>query len=143
MAKIAQRQVVARVAGWDPANRPYFAQVSGGEITAPVEKAYDGGALFPEPLMGPAEVGDITVTRVFDPVIDGPLLKTHRPLVGRYQTDITVYSLDRDLKIGVPGTERVYPQAVLVSITEVEGDSASGTPATFSLTFSIGTVAAQ
>lgn len=142
MSKISQRQVVARVAGFDTPGRPYFAQVSGGEITSPVEKAYDGGAIFPDTLLGPADIGDLTVTRHFDPDIDGPLLRHYRQLVGRWQTDITVYSLDRDLNVAVPGTERVYPNAVLVGISDPEGDSASGTAATYSLTFSIGSVAA-
>ena len=51
MAKISQRQVVAKVvpvatmAGHvtGPTFNDYFAQVSGGEITAKVEKIYDGG----------------------------------------------------------------------------------------------------
>lgn len=142
MPKISQRQVVARVAGWDTPGRPYFAQVSGGEITAPVEKAYDGGAIFPDPLLGPSDISDITVTRHFEPETDGPLLRQYRQLVGRWLTDLTIYSLDRDLNVAVPGTERVYPNVILVGLAEPEGDSASGTAATFSLTFSIGSVAA-
>lgn len=146
MAKIAQRQVVAEIQPVSvtgskykgPAFPDYFAQVSGGEITAPVEKVYDGGAIFPDTLCAPPEVGDITVTRHYDPDRDGAALKRVRSMVGGVRYDVTVYDLDCDLK--VYGTERVYPAALLIGLTETEGDSASGAPATFSLTFSVSLV---
>jgi len=61
-----------------------------------------------------------------------------RPLVGRAIYDITVAIYDCDLM--QPGTDRVYYRALLVGITEPDGDSSSGAPATFSLTFAIGDV---
>jgi hypothetical protein len=147
MSKIAQRQIVAEVkpiASDSGTNRGpdfagYFAQVSGGEVSASVEKVYDGGALFPEPLCAPSEIGDITVTRHYDPDRDGPQLKQLRRVVGQARYDVTVYDLKCDL--AVLGTERVYPQSLLVGLSEPEGDSSSGAPATFSLTFSISQVA--
>ena len=84
MAKTAQRQVVAEIKPVSVGSRRgprfngKFAQVSGGEITAAVEKVYDGGALFPDVLCAPPEVGDITVTRHFDPDRDGAALKKLR-----------------------------------------------------------------
>lgn len=147
MAKVAQRQVVAEVLPvvmpganhkLGPTFEGRFAQVSGGEITAAVEKVYDGGAKFPETLCAPLEIGDVTVTRHYDPDRDGPSLKRIRELVGRTYYDVSIYDLNCDLE--VPGTQRVYPQALLVGLTEPEGDSSSGAPATFSLTFSIGQV---
>lgn len=142
MAKISQRQVLARLInadgiGPDFGNTP-FAQVSGGEITASVEKVYDGGQLFPEVLCAPLEVGDVTVTRHYDPERDGPALRAIRTLVGRTYYNIQVDDYDCDLR--VPGTARVYSRALLVSLTEPEGDSSSGAPAVFSLTFSIASV---
>lgn len=147
MAKIAQRQVVADIEPIQkvganhqrgPAFDDNFAQVSGGEITATVEKVYDGGKVNPETLCAPMEIGDITVTRHYDVNRDGVPLKTVRQLVGRTYYDVTVYDLDCDL--AVTGTERVYAGALLVGVTEPEGDSSSGAPATFSLTFSISSV---
>ena len=38
------------------------------------------------------------------------------------------------------GFTRVYPDALLVNINEPEGDSSSGNPAVFSLTFACGTM---
>jgi hypothetical protein len=146
MAKISQRQIVAELS-LPPAQQGHtqgptvagrFAQMSGGEITAAVEKVYDGGENFPETLCAPAEIGDVTLTRHYDVTRDGGILQGLRSLVGRTYYNVNVFELDCDLK--VPGTQRVYPQALLVGLSEPEGDSSSGAPATFSLTFSIGNV---
>ena len=67
--KLAQRQIFAEItplSGQDvtgSAITGYFAQISGGEITAAVEKIYVGGEKFPEVLCAPSEVGDVTLTR--------------------------------------------------------------------------------
>lgn len=145
MAKVAQRQVVAKispvsVAGHEtgPNIPDYFSQVSGGEITASVEKVYVGGKQFPEVLCAPSEIGDITITRHWDQT-DHSTLQAIRQLVGRTYYNLTVETLDCDLKI--PGSERNYPQALLVGVTEPEGDASSGAPSTYALTFSISTIA--
>jgi hypothetical protein len=151
MAKIAQRQIVASIV---PSARPintetpptpgndgtyaYFAQVTGGEITASVEKIYIGGKLFPEVLCAPAEIGDITLTRHYDSGIDGAFLGGIRQMVGRAYYNITIEELNCELKI--PGTQRTYSNSLLVGLTEPDGDAASGAPATYSLTFSIQSV---
>ena len=102
--KIAQRQVVGSVSpetvgGISPPSfgvgrEGYFALVSGGEITASVEKVYDGGAIFPEVLCAPPEIGDITLTRHYDRDRDGQALKLLRPLVGRAYYSVSVKDLD-------------------------------------------------
>jgi len=151
MAKATQRQIVAEIA--PVTNRPghvpgpffpkYFATVSGGEISASVEKVYDGNSTFPEVLCAPAEIGDITVSKFYDPDADGggdhEKLTKLRQLVGMTYYDVTVFTLNCELK--EPGSERVYPNALLVGITEPDGDASSGAPATYSLTFSVSTVA--
>ncbi len=118
-----------------------FAQVSGGEITAAVEKVYRGGQLFPETLCAPAEIGDITLTDFVDTdssdfSSDISLLRQY---VGRVYYDITVATYNCDL--AEPGSERFYSKALLVGLTESDGDSSSGAPATYAMTFSISTVA--
>lgn len=151
MAKVSQRQVLAGIVPVEPTKHPKwtgfkFAQVSGGEITASVEKIYEGGKLRPTVLCAPSEIGDITLTAHYDDdnvEADGPTglakkLADLRPLVGRAEYDITIETYDCDLK--VPGADRVYPRALLVGITEPDGDSSSGAPATFSLTFAISDV---
>ncbi|MDA0898384.1 MAG: hypothetical protein O3A30_03810 [Bacteroidetes bacterium] len=153
MAKVSQRQVLADIA---PVNSTHpkwegfrFAQVSGGEITASVEKIYEGGAKFPTVLCAPFEIGDITLTAHYDDdriQSDGAAglankIARLRSLVGQayYNINIKTYNCD----IEVIGTDRVYPSALLVGLTEPEGDSSSGAPATFSMTFAIQNVNAS
>lgn len=148
MSKISQRQVVAKVIALNSQgqaldaekqfytdNRQYFAQVSGGEIQASVEKVYDGGATFPEVLPAPIEVGDVTVTRHYDPVDDAPKISVYRQQVGKAKFRVEVFTLDADG--ATVGKVRKYEDCLLVNITEPEGDSSSGGPATYSLTFSV------
>ena len=147
MAKTSQRQILADIA---PVNTTHpkwegfrFAQVSGGEITASVEKIYEGGAKFPTVLCAPYEIGDITLTAHFDDdytesdSASGVARKIAalRNLVGQAYYNINVKTYDCDIE--VLGTDRVYTSALLVGLTEPEGDSSSGAPATFALTFSI------
>ena len=149
MAKVSQRQVLGSI---DPAgtNNPapkwtnfYFAQVSGGEITASVEKIYEGRASRPTVICAPSEIGDITLTAHYDDDRTPSDMATGiahkiaklRPLVGTVRYNITVQTYDCDLKI--PGTDRVYSNALLVGITEPDGDSSSGAPSTFALTFAV------
>lgn len=145
MAKVSQRQIVAKVEptkkgqpSWSTPERPWFSQVSGGEIQASVEKVYDGGARHPEVLCGPSEVGDITVTRHYDPQSDGGKLAFYRQRVGQARFNLSIFTTNCELK--VPGYSRVYPNALLVNITEPDGDASSGAPSTFSLTFACGKV---
>ena len=119
-----------------------FTQVSGGEITASVEKVYMGGRLFPETLCAPAEIGDITLTGYVLYETDQSHIKCMqelRQVVGRTYFDITVSISNSDLL--VPGSDRFYSKALLVGMTEADGDASSGTPATYSRTFSISSVA--
>jgi hypothetical protein len=148
MAKISQRQVVAKViaiAGkggadttsnnFTSSTRAYFSQVSGGEIQASVEKVYDGGSTFPEVLPSVIEVGDVTVTRHFDTAIDAPVISYYRDKVGKQYFRVEILTLDADGN--QTGYTRKYEDCILVNITEPDGDASSGGPATFSLTFSV------
>jgi hypothetical protein len=148
--KVAQRQIVASIKPSPNINvepppevkvdgsTAYFAQVTGGEITASVEKIYIGGKLFPEVLCAPAEIGDITLTRHYDEMIDKDFLSQIRQMVGRAYYNIQVDQLN--CNVAIPELQRTYSQALLVGLTEPEGDAASGAPATYSLTFSIQSV---
>ena len=149
----AQRQVLATIAlstgqtitGLTSSSfSEAFAQVSGGEITASVEKIYRGGSTFPETLCAPSEIGDITLTDFVEYADSSTdfyskmqILRQH---VGRLYFDVSIKIYDCDL--AVPGSERFYSKALLVGLTEADGDASSGAPATFALTFSISTIAA-
>ena len=112
----------------------YFAQVSGGEITAAVEKIYIGGEKFPEVLCAPSEVGDVTLTKHYDQDLR-PIVQGLRTIVGRAYYEIKVYDTDCDL--ANQQSERVYSKALLVGLSEPEGDASSGAPATIALTFAV------
>lgn len=139
-SKLAQRQIIAEIsplsggAVQGPNLSGYFAQVSGGEITASVEKIYVGGEKFPETLCAPSEVGDITLTRHYDDEMR-IVLKNLRGIVGRAYYEIKIYDTDCDLKNSQ--SERVYAKTLLVGLSEPEGDASSGAPATFALTFAV------
>jgi hypothetical protein len=148
MAKISQRQVVAKVTSltgpsgtaetanqFSSTTRPYFSQVSGGEVQASVEKVYDGGSTFPEVLPSVIEVGDVTVTRHYDPIDDAPTISIYRNLVGKKYFKVEILTLDADNN--QIGYTRQYENCILVNITEPDGDASSGGPATFSLTFAV------
>lgn len=162
MAKVAQRQVLATIVpstfednGKQQSNVQInlpkwnlfrFAQVSGGEITASVEKIYEGGKSRPTVLCAPSEIGDITLTAHYDDDMSdtptaagiGDKLKKLRKYVGVAYYNITVSVYDCDIKD--PTNDRIYTNALLVGMTEPEGDSSSGAPATFALTFAISDV---
>ena len=71
----------------------------------------------------------------------GAKIKGLRKYVGTAYYNITVSVYDCDIKD--PTNDRVYTNALLVGMTEPEGDSSSGAPATFALTFAISDVDAQ
>lgn len=138
--KLAQRQIIAEITpvpGGDiqgPELTGYFAQVSGGEITAAVEKIYVGGTAFPEVLCAPSEVGDLTLTRHYDTDLR-TIMKDLRLVVGRAYYTLKIYDTDCDLKN--QQSERVYSKALLTGLSEPEGDASSGAPATIALTFAV------
>jgi hypothetical protein len=137
--KLAQRQIIAEITPitgdvTGPSLSGYFAQVSGGEITAAVEKIYIGGQPFPEVLCAPSEVGDVTLTKHYDNEMR-TTVQSLRTKVGRAYYSIKVYDTDCDL--ANQQSERVYSKALLVGLSEPEGDASSGAPATIALTFAV------
>jgi len=138
--KLAQRQIFANItplSGEDITGEDisgFFAQVSGGEITAAVEKIYVGGSKFPEVLCAPSEVGDVTLTRHYSSD-ERTKLATLRKQVGRAYYEVKIYDTNCDLADKT--SERIYSKALLVGLSEPDGDSSSGAPATFALTFAV------
>ena len=146
--KLAQRQIVGRIEAASVHGIPpppnftgYFAQVSGGEITASVEKVFEGKEKFPTTLCAPAEVGDVTLTRHFDPARDGALIAGLRGRVGTAYYNVFIDETDCDLKVSDSTHNRMFTEALVVGLTEPDGDASSGAPATFSITLAIGGLA--
>jgi hypothetical protein len=68
----------------------------------------------------------------------GQKIKGLRRFVGTAYYNITVSVYDCDIRD--PTNDRIYTNALLVGLTEPDGDSSSGAPATFALTFAISDV---
>lgn len=134
MSKSSQRHFLVKVAGIDG----YFTTKSGGESTASASKVFDGGKDTPEVVTGPAEVGDVTCGKNYDPLIDGPILAMLRGQVGEYMTTVSVTPTDRNL---VPvARPTVYSNAILTGVTEPDADAASSDSAGYELTFTVSSV---
>jgi hypothetical protein len=132
MAKMAQRQYLVRISGIEG----YWATFSGGNITADTNKVYDGGNPVPEVLAGPSEADNITVGRPYDTNRDATMLENLRRRVGVFTATISVQPTDRNYN--VIGKPRVFPNALLVSLTEPEYDATSGDAAQVELEFAVG-----
>lgn len=134
MPKAAQRQFLIKVSEVDG----YFATKAGGDTTSDATDVYDGGSLTPEKLASPPTTDDITIGRPFDPIRDRPVLRRLRPLVGRWRTTVSVQDTDANLvSLGAP---TVYANALLIGVTEPEGDASSGDAAMFELAFAVESV---
>lgn len=133
--KSAQRQFLVKVDGIDG----YWAQKSGGEITSDSTKVFDGGSLRADVIASPPEVGDITVTRPYDPLRDQEIINQLKTRVGTWMTTISVTPTETDLRAArVRGD--VYPEALLIGLRLPESDAGSGDAADYELTFATGTV---
>lgn len=127
----AQREHLTSVDGIDG----YWAQKSGGDIESEPTKVHDGGKLRPDSITNPSEFGQITLQRPYKRVRDREMLAALRPQVGRYRASITVQDT-RD-RLEPDGEPVVYPDALLVGITEPERDASSGEPQMVELTFDV------
>ena len=136
MSKAANRQFLTKIdgisGGWD-----YWATKSGGEITASSNKVWDGGSLIPDVLSSPAEVGDLTISRPYDPDRDQDILNFLVTQVGFWRTTVSITPTAGDLTVaGVKG--RVYSNCLLTGVREPEPDASSGDAADYELTFAVG-----
>lgn len=132
--KAAQRQFLCTVNG---ISSP-FAGKTGGEVTADATKVWDGGATKAEVIAAPPEVGDLTLTRPYDPERDQPILDRLVSLVGQWRTTVSVQPLGSDMRVARGVKPRVYPEALLIGVREPELDAESGDKADYELTFAIG-----
>ena len=135
MAKMASRQHLVKVSGIPD----YWATFSGGSVSADTNKVYDGGNMIPEVLSGPAEADNITVGRPYDMNRDPQVVAALRKQVGTFTATISVQPTDRNLN--AQGKPRVFPNALLVSITEPDFDTTSGDAAQIELEFAVGAYA--
>lgn len=129
--KSSARQFLVKVEGVEG----FWAQKEGGNVSADSSKVYDGGSLKPEVITNPAEAEDVTVTRPFDVDRDQDVATRLLPLVGSWETTVSITPTDADLVAA--GPPRVYPRARLTGVNEPEVDASSGDPAMIGLVFAI------
>jgi hypothetical protein len=132
--KSSQRQFLVKVQGIEG----YYMTKTGGNTSSEVTKAYDGGNSVPDLIASPKDVENVTVSRGFDPIRDGQLLRTLRGKVGVFETTITVTPTDRDY--AALDQPVVYSPALLTGVNEPESDASSGDLATYELVFAVGDV---
>lgn len=129
--KTSRRQFLVRVSGL----RGYYVTKTGGDISVPVTKAYDGGERNPDLVPGIRDVANVVCGRHFDALRDGPILATLRRQVGTYKATISVQPTDADfVPVGAP---TVYADALLTRIGEPAPDAGAGDPSTYELEFAV------
>jgi hypothetical protein len=130
--KASKRQFLNKVDGIDG----LFATKTGAEVSAAANKVWDGGKLRPEIIAGPAETGDIVLTRPFDPEQHQALVLRLKKQVGIWRTTISVQPTSSDLTAANVPPE-VHPGALLINVKAPEADAASGDQALLELTFAV------
>ena len=129
--KSSQRQFLVRVDGIDG----LFATKAGGNITAEVSKAFDGGSTTPDLISAPPSADNVTTGRTYEPERDAPIMARLRPMVGSFRTTLSVTPTDADLVAVAPPT--TYSNALLVGLVEPEANAGSGDAAMFELEWAI------
>lgn len=111
----------------------YYATLSGGEVTAEVNKVWDGGKKRPDSIAGPALTSNLVCGRPYKTLRDQPIIDRLEKLVGVFSTTITRQPCDADhTPIGKP---TVYPDCLLARVTPPESDASSSDAATYELEF--------
>lgn len=113
----------------------FFMSKSGGSISSDVNKVWDGGSVTPDTIASPPEAENITVGKAFDVDRDAEVLAEIRQKIGSLRTTISVQPTTADMI--ATGRATVYPNALLVGLTEPDMDSSGGDAAMWELEFAI------
>lgn len=131
MGKSTNRQFLVKVSGVNG----FFAMMTGGNPKASSTRAWDGGALVPDVLVGPAERSDLTVRRPYDYDRDQPVIDELEPLVGQDdRRTITVWPTNG--KLEPLGRSTTY-DGTLMEVIPPQPDAKSSEAADFGLTFAV------
>src|SRR3954469_18187586 len=128
----AQRQALIKVDGIDG----FFAQKTGGEVTADANKAWNGGERRPQIVAAPPETGDVVVTRPFDPDLHQDLGERLKRQVGTWTTTLSITPTKTDLT-AAKVTPTVHPNTLLTGVRMPEWDASSGDAADSELTMAV------
>lgn len=135
MAFIDQRQLLVTIEGL---TGDFWAQLTGGDISVPNAKAYDGGNPRPQLVYGNPVVDDLVCTRNYDPLSHGPILQQLKAGISSgkpFSTTISQSPADPSYTplSGPPDSW----QGVLTKVMTPKADAikSGANPATFALTF--------
>ena len=135
MAHSDQRQFLVIITGIAGG---FFAQLTGGDISVPNAKSFDGGNPVPQILTGNPVVDDLVCTRPFDPFRDGPILASLKATIAAgtlFRTTITQQPTDGAYTpLGTPADSW---SGVLTKVVTPKTDAqkTGATAATLALTF--------
>lgn len=129
--KVGERQHLSTVAGLDG----FWAVRTGGDTDRSIEKVYDGGAEKPDLIIGDTESGDVTVSRPFDTMRDGPIYARLNELLKRGGSFFTTISeVDTAPDFSRAGDPRTW-QGELKTVRAPEGNRTSTTAKRLELIF--------
>lgn len=128
----AQQQLwtIDAIEGW-------FGTKEGGEVSGDVTKIKDGGSL--DDLLipgGTPSTSNLTLTKLYRPLVHGPTLRELEKQVLRYRTTITGYDADPDLG-PLFDTKTTYAGALLVRVKRPDHDANSSDSSMFELEFAV------
>lgn len=141
MAFSDQRQFLVSIAGIAGS---FWAQLSGGDLSVPTTKAYDGGNPIPQVLTGNPVVDDLVCTRNFDPGRDASIAQQLlAQLMGGQQFSTTISQDPTDPAYRPTGDPPITWSGVLTKVVTPKTDAmkSGAQAATLALTFTCTRVA--
>jgi hypothetical protein len=135
--KSSQSHFLVTVAGLDGTA---WAKRTGGEKSGEASDVFDGGATEPDILAGRATIGELKVSRPFDPLRDQQLIKQLTKKVMTWRTTITQTPTAADLSTLAGVEPTVWSNALLVGLRVPEVDAGGSDAADYEMTFRVGSM---
>jgi hypothetical protein len=135
MAHSDQRQFLVSIEGIAGG---FWAQTSGGDVSVPTVKSFDGGNPVPQVLTGNPVVDDLVCTRPYDPLRDGPITQSLKAGIASGKPFVTTISQDPTDPSYTPlGTPPDVWNGVLTKVVTPKTDASKtgASAATYALTF--------
>ena len=109
----SQGQVLVSIDAWGPG---YWAEMSGGEVSADAKEVWDGGAEQPLYISGKAKTSNLVIKKPYKPGQDKSRIEEFARKTGKLRATITVQDTDPEFGV-VFGKPRVYANALLQKVT--------------------------
>lgn len=113
----------------------YFTTCTGGEVTLDTSTVTNGGDDFETTIPGQKKIGQLTVTRPFDTERDSAICRDLKRLMPKYRATVSKQIISADGVIREKPI--VYPNALLISVTEPDANWGSSNAAMMELKFAV------